>query len=502
MSVDTSGAAARPRLGALRSRWPEILLFATLVVVYMTGVRSFGMLAWDEAEYATLARSLAGGDGYGIGGQPNTHRVPVVPLALALPFALGAPATDLVARATAALLAVLALLAVWLSLRSRVSRVDAALATLLCAVAPAFWSRTTAVMTDVLFAGLFAATIWAFMRALEVRPEQGPDFRAAAALAAVAFLTRYTAVLFFPAAVALSLVAVARDRSAWRRIVSPNAPGAVAIALALLAPWFVRCALVTGDPWSGLRWAVAQVPSYAPSLSVPWFYYLLELPRMLSVPAACFVITGIAVCLARRDRFAADSALAAAVLVVSFSFFRFKEDRFILAAVPLLAPAGVVGLRFLARALAGARDELLAVGAAVLLTIGLSTGPVRRSLSSWVTNGYPALLEAAAYIRESTPPGTIVLSAIEPQAAWYTGRPTAALPADPARPLADADSVALLVSFERGQPPWATAVLPRAGAELRCGARMFHDGRFAAAVIRADCLDELMQSRKEDGSVR
>jgi hypothetical protein len=301
---------------------------------------------------------------------------------------------------------------------------------------------------------------------------------------------RYTAVLFFPVAAVLGVAAILRSPSRWRRLVSVHAAGGALLGLALVGPWFLHCASVAEDPWQGVRWAGNQVQAFAPGEVLPPLFYVTAMPRILSVPTVLFLAVGIGVCVARRERFAIDSLLAAAVLIVYFSLFRWKEDRFILAAIPLLAPVAAQGLRAAARSLAGESEQRLAVAAALFVTILTTAVPVSRRIRSTHTRGYPAFLDAAIHVRLSTPPDALVLASNTPQVAWYCERRIAALPAD-RRELptmaAKADLI-LITNFEPGQPAWANELAGPMLDRTACGTRLFADRRWAALVIPPKCL--------------
>jgi 4-amino-4-deoxy-L-arabinose transferase-like glycosyltransferase len=463
----------------------ELLLFLLFAAVYGIGIRAFGMLAWDEAEYATLGRSLATGEGYAIGGVAEYNRLPLLPAILGFAFRIGLPVTDVTARGVAIVLALATLAIVWFFVRREQGRGVAVMATILCGLAPAFWTRTPQVMADVVFAGLFAAAVWTLREALA---HDARRMWLAAALALLAFLARYTAVLFFPVAVVLAIAAAVRSREALRRLVSPHTAGAALAALVMLVPWFVRTMRVTGDPWAGLRWAAMQVPSYLPGESLPWHYYGSALPEMLSLPSLLFLLVGIAVALRKRDAFCVDSLLAALVMLLYFSAFRYKDDRFVLAAVPLLAPAAARGLGAIAQRIAGARDQWVVVALAILLTLVMTLGPVTAVLRGAKTFGYPALVDAASRLRTTLPRDAVLATAIRPQATWYFQRKVVPLPATRAGAAELKASHAVIVNFERGQPGWVAPRVPAAMRDPRCAAKLYVDGRWAVAVMKRECL--------------
>ena len=465
----------------------EALLLALIFGVYLGGVGATGMLTWDEAEYATLGRSLSRGEGYSIGGHPETFRLPVVPLAVAGVVRVLGRTDDAVIRGVGAGFAVLTLAVVLLFARAAAGRLTGAAAVFLCAFAPAFWVRTPQVMTDLAFAGLFAAAVWSFHLALE-RDERW--MWASAGWAAAAAMTRYTAALFLPVALVLAVAAAVRSRRALSRLFSRHTAGAALSALALLVPWYARVFLVDGHPFAGLRWAGKQVQEYAQGLSFPWHFYLTQLPEILSLPAAIALAWGAVLAVRSRDRFAIDSMLAAGGLVLYFSLFRYKDERFVLAIVPLLAPVAAAGLVRGVTGLSGGRRPRLAVAFALAVLVPISALPAIRHLATARTNGYPSFLAAAEWVRRNTPPDAVILAENTPQIAWYCDRRTARF--DPAREklagTARGALLAVVTNFEPGQPDWVAALVDPARLPPGCEPHFFADDRFATAVLPARCL--------------
>ena len=465
----------------------EALLLVLIFAVYLGGVGAYGMLTWDEAEYASLGRSLSRGEGYAVGGHPETFRLPVVPLAVAAVVRVLGTTADPAIRGAGAGLAVLTLAVVLLFARAESGRLTGAVAVVLCAFAPAYWVQTPHVMTDVAFTGFLTAAVWSFHRALE-RDERW--MWASAGWAAAAAMTRYTAALFLPVALVLTVAAAVRSRRALDRLFSRHTAGAALAAVALLVPWYVRVHRLTGDPFEGLRWAGKQVQAYAPGVSFPWHFYLTSLPAMLSVPTVVALAVGAAIAIRSRDRFAIDSMLAAGSLLLYFSCFRYKDERFALAIVPLLAPVAAAGLVRGVSGLSGGRRPRLAVAFALAVVVPLSALPAVWVLATTTTNGYPSFLAAAEWIRRTTPPDAVILAENNPQVAWYCDRRTVRF--DPAREklagTARGAALAVVTNFEPGQPGWVAALVDPARLPPGCEPRFFADDRFVTAVLPARCL--------------
>jgi hypothetical protein len=63
----------------VRTLLPAAALLIVFVAAYAYTNAAPRMLMWDEAEYASLGRSIARGEGYAISGQPHSLRPPMLP---------------------------------------------------------------------------------------------------------------------------------------------------------------------------------------------------------------------------------------------------------------------------------------------------------------------------------------------------------------------------------------------------------------------------------------
>lgn len=436
----------------MKARIPAVLVLLALGAVYATSVRSYGMLMWDEAEYAALGRSVARGEGYAMAGKPHVHRPPLLPAIIAATITITGSTSDVVLRSLAILLSLLTLGMVGLAVERSVGpRWSAAVIAMLGAM-QGFWIRTPLVMTDILFAGFFAAATWAFARACD---HDRRLFWVSWTAFALAVLTRYTAILFGP--VVLILLARRWRRVPWR---SPHFWLAPLAAAMLLVPWLVRTHAITGDALAGFRMAAAQVPAYLPGVAHPWWLYGPMLAKMVTLVGIVTFIAGAILGFRRRDDFVIDSTCVVAFFVVYFSFYRYKEDRFILAVLPFVAAVAATLLRELRPRIAA-----IAVVAGVIVTAAI---PSRVVLAQTTTLGHPSFLRAMAYLRARSRPGDVVMSPSVPQTIWYADRTV--IPLD--RSL-NADWI-VITNFERSQPKWAGTL----EADV-----VFDDGMFRTGLI-------------------
>ena len=147
------------------------------------------MFQWDEAEYATLGRSLLRGDGFSIAGTPNYYRLPVVPAAAAMALALSGGERDAVVLRVTLAFACIALLLVYGFAAAEYGRLTGLAAAALLGMQPAFWESTPFLLTEIPFLAFFGAALFSFHRGLARDPRW---LMASAAFAAVALHTRYT----------------------------------------------------------------------------------------------------------------------------------------------------------------------------------------------------------------------------------------------------------------------------------------------------------------------
>src|SRR5437870_1076657 len=107
---------------------PICLLLLFFGVVYAITLDSHGMFIWDEAEYASLARSVLRGEGFAISGTPNPLRPPVLPLAAAVSMLLCNSSRDIVLKLPNMFLSLLALFLVYWCARTQFGSVTGCVA--------------------------------------------------------------------------------------------------------------------------------------------------------------------------------------------------------------------------------------------------------------------------------------------------------------------------------------------------------------------------------------
>jgi hypothetical protein len=235
----------------------------------------------DGLEHAVMARKLAHGEGFstnviypaelslGAGsGHPAVHQPPLWPLVLALPFALfGADAS--VADATSvALFGLLVATAAGLA-GARGGLLAGAVAALAVASTSASRLLTLEPVSATLFGVMVALVLW-------LCAAGAPAFAIGLACG-LAYLTRYSGILLLPAALALVF-----GRRRERRALLVCCAGFLVAA----APWWIRNALVAGNPFYSLQ---SLGPWIAPGPPVPGIGPLFELRPEQAVHASPLV---------------------------------------------------------------------------------------------------------------------------------------------------------------------------------------------------------------------
>ncbi len=466
------------------------LLLLCCAGLYARALDAPKMFGWDESEYASLARSVLRGEGFSISGEPNRLRPPVLPLAAAASMWLsGSSANDMGARRATLVFSLLALLAVYGCTRGQYDRRTALLAAGFLGLSPWFWSATPLLLAEIPFMASFTCAVLFLYFGLY------GDARYLAwsgVCAGLALLTRYTGLLFGPiAAIFVAVAWASGDRAVRARVCSRHFVAAVLCGLGVLAPWLLREQIASGDALAGIKQSALQLPMYAPAEHMPWDYYAWYLPGMLSWMVAIFLLLGAAWTARRRDRFALHCLLAAGVIVVWLSCYRYKEPRLVSAALPFLCIVAAIGLRQLI-------PDRLTAGPALLLAALLggmyadNSAVTGRVLSSSSVPGYPPLRQAAEFLRQHSGRDALIIAASVPQIHWYSDRrvidfpPAAALKSS----LEGAEWI-VVTNFEAGQADYVNSLLTldtpteNAGAVVR-----FSAPPFTAVLLKASWLKD------------
>jgi len=480
-----------PVRALLQRHWPILALLSFFAILYSTAIGAYPMFMWDEAEYATLSRSIVNGHGFAISDVPKPLRPPVLPLAGAASMLLTREQFDDNAlRASEIPFALLALMAVYAFAAVDRNRTTGFLAAALLGVMPLFWISVPLFMSEIPFLVSFAAAVWFFQFGLY----RDRRFLLWSWIAlALAMLTRYTALLFAPfAAIAIPLAWWLGGPAARRRILSRTFFLAPFTGLLVFLPWLIRQYVTFGSPLAGFKLASQQLQTYIPGLSIPWYFYFKNLPAFLSPPVALLCVAGIAWSLWKRHPFGLHTLAAAALILIWFSFYRYKEERIISSALPFLAVLAALPLARLAGHL---RRTLFGVLVATLL-IGnffVSWRMTRYVFENAAVLGYPSFLDAMAFLRANASSEDTVLGANYPQINWYSGLRAYDFPDESnLMPALRRSQWVVVTNFERGQKPYVARFADAVPIGVSGNAAAFRDSRFLTIVIRSKSLIEAL----------
>jgi 4-amino-4-deoxy-L-arabinose transferase-like glycosyltransferase len=196
----------------------------------------------DAAIYIVVAKAMLAGEGYTYLGQPFTVHPPGMPLVAAAVIAWRG--LDFYAlNFTVNLLAVLLVLSLFVLVRPRIGPWLAFLVCALVWLNPTVRRLSNQVMSDVPGAALMV-TCLVVERWASRRPSYGREILLGALIALSAYV-RTVSVLLIPAillARALALWGSHPKRTEWVRFARLRAVPFVAVCLALLVPWNIRCA--------------------------------------------------------------------------------------------------------------------------------------------------------------------------------------------------------------------------------------------------------------------
>jgi 4-amino-4-deoxy-L-arabinose transferase-like glycosyltransferase len=472
----------------LMGQWPIAALLVLFGILYSFGLNSYGMFLWDEAEYASIGRSVLHGQGFAISGAPNKLRPPILPLAGAAGlFLFGEQSGDLVLRGIAGGFALLALLCVYGCAAAGFDRTTGFAAAALLGISPFFWTYVPYFLCEIPFLAFFTAAVWLFYFGIYRDQRYFPWSWICWALA---FLTRYTASLFLP--VILLFVPLAWWRGgtdARQRLMSRWFFLSPLAGLLLLAPWFGREYITFGNALAGLKQASQQLQVYMPEVSMPWNFYLRRMPALLSPGIAVLFAAGLIWAVWKRDRFSLHCVLTAAVILAWFSCYRYKEDRMVSSALAFMA---IVAAVFVGKATARLRPLTRGAVLAVLLTgiFFLNLRAARPFLEHRVTLGYPGFVDGMAFLRQHATPDARVLGANVPQIHWYTNLNAENIPEENELPEALRHSEwVVITNFEPGQKPYVLGLARLVPIDPTSGeSAVFSDKECVTVVVRSQKL--------------
>lgn len=465
---------------------------ACLAALYGATMDNDNMFIWDEAEYASIGKSILMGDGFAISGEPNALRPPILPLSASAAMLVFQGDDDAYLQLAVIGFALLALVLLYAGVSRALDRTAALAASLILGMQPLFWRYTSQFMSEIPFLGLFAgALLFLYLGAYR----NSRFFYLSWLCLGLAMLTRYTAVLYAPIAVLFVVAAFLADREAVKPrlfskafLISPLVGGAVVL------PWLIRQQLAFGDALVGFKIASGQLAAYLPNVSMPPTYYLQGLPEMLSWPGLVLLVLGIVWAVATRNRFALYCLFVAGFLILWFSIYRYKELRLVSSFLPFAAILAAFGLTRLFH-WPPVRDRFRNATGPICIVLGvfaansfLETTDVSERR---IAVGYPTFINAMDYLNENARPDAAIMGASTPQIFWYTGRKVIGFPArnELVARLLETEWV-VITTYERSQNAYVaslfTKLQPR---DLQTGdVAIFGTRQFATIVVRSRIL--------------
>jgi 4-amino-4-deoxy-L-arabinose transferase-like glycosyltransferase len=469
-----------------------LLLLVFFAVVYATTLNSYGMFTWDEAEYASLARSVVRGEGFTISGEPNPLRPPMFPLAAAVSLLLcggGQNTVDTIVKLPSLAFSLLTLFVVYWCATTVYEQMTGLVAATFLGVSPLFWLSTPFFLTDIPFIAFFTAAVVFFYFGLYHHQRY---FSWSWGCWGIAFLTRYTAVLFAPiVGLFLILAFYTRTPEVRQRIWSGHFFLGPCVGVLMLVPWLLRQQFTFGNALVGMQQAAIQLQVYRPDVSMPWYFYLMRLPGMLSPGVAVLALIGAIWTVWKREWFGAHCLGACAVILGWMSCYRYKEARFAMAILPFMAIMAAVGLTKPFFPMQGSLRSWAVLVPLLVSLFVINFRANRPIFRSQVTLGYPSFLDAMRFLREHSSPDAEVIGANHPQISWYADRRARDFPDEPQlKEMLENSDWIVLSNFERGQKSYARDLDKKVTrADVQEGnAVVFRDRRFRTVLIRSSLL--------------
>ena len=412
-------------------------------------------LGWDEAVYASKARSIVTD---APASQWAIYRPPGLPLLGAAVVPIGF--SDVAVRTVSLVLGLGALAALAVLGRVVWGAATALVALLGAASVPVVIRELFRFHNDLASTGALLALMALLWYELERRPAPDRRLLLAGALAAAAFYLRYgTLVALAGIAVATVLLWPGTLRRHWRMTLAT-----VGLAVLLAVPYLVLAVRETGDVLGIVRLAAEQVATSDAVTAV--LVYARSLPRVLAGPlglaylaaaAVLLVASVVALLRGRLDRGPgrglAFLVIPAGIAAVGLVVVSHAEPRYmlfplllgiLLGAEALVRGAGLV-LRHAPPRL-GTRLPVVAAWVVLVAVTGVLVVREVRSLARFAAPDAAWIAETGRWIGEDARAPCVVVTTLVPTLGWYSGCRAAAMgSADARAAMADASRPTYLV---------------------------------------------------------
>lgn len=481
----------------LEKHGPVILLLLLFGGLYSASLDSHGMFMWDEAEYASISRSVLNGEGFSICGQPNPLRPPVLPLAGAAAALLTGNQSDHILKIAILFFALAALFVLYLGTSEASDRMTGLAAAAFLGMMPAFWQHTSYFLSEIPFLLFFTGAVLFFYLGLYRKVAY---LYASWVFFALALLTRYTALLFGPLVIIFIILAwLSPNRAARDRILNRHFFISPFVGMVFLLPWLLRQHFTFGNALTGFQIASGQLSVYLPGITMPWWFYPARLPEMLSCPILLLAIPGLLCIYREKSGLGLHAVVTSVFFLIWFSAFRYKEPRLITGMLPFLSVPAALGLRevqhrltFLFKQLKK-RRALCAIFAGAILpfTLVLNYRAAIPTIKTSVALGYPVFTQAMEHLQAVSTRSDLVMGPNAPQICWYANRNVIDFP-EREKLQDDLKKVSWVVitNFERGQKPYAIDLLKKLTQNDLDDHNVFvfRDSRFLTVLIKSEIL--------------
>jgi len=482
----------------LKNNWLFFSILIIFTLLYSLSLDSYGMFMWDEAEYATIGRSIYRGEGYTISGEEQFLRPPILPLMISLTIAITHSTNDTIVKIPILISAVTCILAVYFSVKYLVDKKTAILSAILLGIIPDFWTRTAYLLTEIPYMLFFFLAVIFFYLGINKNVKM---FYLSWISFSLAILTRYTALLFFPLIIIILIIYFFKNKGKIVLIVKNiHFYLSILTSFIIYLPWLIREWLIFGDPLIGFKAASGQLPSWS-IYGSPFYQYLIIIPNMISTPLFILLLIGIFITFKSKNEVYNIITISILVIIIWMSHYAFKEPRQISSILPFTACLSSIGLsKFIIPLVKGItkndKTTLILVILGLIIIGWQNFIYVNNYMHSSVALGYPSFKDAMTSIKNNTPPNTILMGPNVAQMYWYSERKSIFIPLNKSSLLNELNKTDLLIitNFERAQPEYIINLINDHLQELEntTSVKIYKDNQFITAIINSKQLYKLI----------
>ncbi len=363
---------------------------------------------WDEAVYLGLAKNMVAGEGYSINGGDESFRPPLFPYLLSAFY----PNESLM-KIVSPIFGIASVAAVFFLAKEIYDKKTALISSMLLASSQIYIYFGQKILTETVFATLFTLLMLFVYLAFEKNKKM--FLIPAAAIFALSVMTKYTAVIIFPAIalyLAYKILMKGEKKNVMKTIFSKEFAISIFAFLIVLSPWMYFNYAKHGDMLWSMKEEVSRVgPEF---YSGPWNTYLSSWTELFGV-SALFAIP-LALYLKKKDSFVIATAI---VILVFFSFaIERKELRYIVAFLPVYYVAFAAGFSRLAERFK--INFYPAFFVVLVISIASLGGGINRVIAE--AGSGSQMMEAAKYVKENSATGSKIIAENYPVINYISGR--------------------------------------------------------------------------------